>query len=217
MPDQFEGDAAPNSTPEPAPASEPSFIERVKLGLVDGAKSFLIDMWLARHTPETVMPLMHKVLSAAKEEFADAVANGGGIYAVGYCFGARYVLLLGGEHTDSVMWGQDKPGDEEQGTAKKGPFIKAGVVAHGTQVAPDDIAAVKVPMSLICVEDDPLFPEEVRKAGEDALVKSGVEHEIKIYPGVPHGFAVLGDYDDSKIKEAQQQAFGEMLGWLQSH
>jgi len=44
-----------------------------------------------------------------------------------------------------------------------------------------------------------------------------VEHEVKIYPGVPHGFAVLGDYEDPKIKEAQQQAFGEMLGWLQAH
>jgi len=216
MPDQFDGDAVPTSTVEPKPQSEPSIIERLKLGLVDGAKSFMIDMWLARHTPEKVLPLLHKVIDAAKEEFADAVANGGGIYGVGYCFGAKYILQLGGQHADTAIWG-DKPGDEEQGTAKKGPFIKAGAIAHGTQVVPDDISGVTVPMSLICVEDDPLFPEEIRKAGENALVKSGVEHEFKIYPGVPHGFAVLGDYNDSKIKEAQQQAFGEMLGWLQSH
>ncbi|KAF2436075.1 dienelactone hydrolase family protein [Tothia fuscella] len=217
MPDQFDGDAAPNSAPEAAPEAEPSLIERLKLGVADTAKSFLIDMWLARHTPEKVLPLLHKVLEAAKEEFADAVANGGGIYAVGYCFGAKYVLLLGGQHLDSVMFGVDKPTDEEAGTSSKGPYIKAGAVAHGTQVTPADISGVKVPMSLICVEDDPLFPEEIRKAGEDALVKSGTEHEFKIYPGVPHGFAVLGDYADSKIKEAQQQAFGEMLGWLQAH
>jgi dienelactone hydrolase len=170
-------------------------------------------MWLARHTPEKVLPVMHKVIDAAKEEFADAIANGGGIYAVGYCFGAKYVLLLGGEHADT----EAAAADEEQPVVKKGPYIKAGTIAHGTQVTPDDISAVKVPMSLICVENDPLFPEEIRKAGEDALVKNGIEHEIKIYPGVPHGFAVLGDYDDSKIKEAQQQAFGEMLGWLQAH
>jgi dienelactone hydrolase len=201
--------------------------------LADGAKSFMIDMWLARHTPEKVLPLLHKVIDAAKEEFADAVANGGGIYGVGYCFGAKYILLLGGQHADTAAFGQTKPDDEEQGSTKNGPFIKAGAVAHGAQVVPADIAAVTVPMSLVCVEDDPLFPEEIRKAGEDSLVKNGVEHEIKIYPGVPHGkssrsdwyffhshysgFAVLGDYDDSKIKEAQQQAFGEMLGWLQAH
>ena len=207
-------------------------IEKIKLGFVDVAKSFTIDMWLARHTPEKVLPLLHKVIDGAKEEFADAVSNGGGIYAVGYCFGAKYVLLLGGEHPDSIIWSPEKPGAEEEGTVKKGPFIKAGAVAHGTQVTPDDIASVKVPVSIICVEDDPLFPDETRKAGEDALAKSGVEHEVKVYPGVPHGkfcclatiavlttpgFAVLGDYPDSKIKEAQQQAFAEMLGWLQSH
>lgn len=177
----------------------------------------MIDMWLARHTPGKVLPLLHKVISAAKEEFADAVANGGGIYGVGYCFGAKYILLLAGEHPDSVIWGQENPGAEEEGMVKKGPFIKVGAVAHGTGVTPTDIASVKVPMSLICVQDDPMFPEEIWKAGEDALVKSGVEHEIKIHPSVPHGFAVLGDYEDAKIKEAQQQAFGEMLGWLQAH
>jgi dienelactone hydrolase len=189
----------------------------VKHGIFDGAKSFMIDMWLARHTPAKVLPLLHKVISAAKEEFADAIANGDGIYGVGYCFGAKYILLLGGEHSDSVIWGQETPGDEEEGMVKKGPFIKTGVVAHGTGVTPSDIANVKVPMSMICVQDDPMFPEEVWKAGEDALVKGEIEHEVKIYPGVPHGFAVLGDYNNAKIKEAQQQAFGEMLGWLQAH
>jgi len=217
MPDQFDGDPAPNSVPEPTSPAEPSFIERFKLGIVDSAKSFMIDMWLARHTPEKVLPLLHKVITAAKDEFADAIANGGGIYAVGYCFGAKYVLLLAGEHPDSLLWGQETPSAEEEGMIKKGPFIKTGAVAHGTQVTPGDISAVRVPISIICVEDDPLFPDEIRKAGEDALVKSGVEHEVKIYPGVPHGFAVLGDYEDPKIKEAQQQAFGEMLGWLQAH
>lgn len=216
MPDQFEGDPAPNAVSEPLPEHEPSFLDRVKHGIVDGTKSFMIDMWLARHTPEKVLPLLHKVISAAKEEFADAIANGGGIYGVGYCFGAKYILLLAGEHPDSVIWGHEKPGAEEEGMIKKGPLIKVGVVAHGTGVTPTDIASVKVPVSLICVQDDPMFPEEIWKAGEDALVKSGIEHEVKIYPGVPHGFAVLGDYDDTKIKEAQQQAFGEMLGWLQA-
>ena len=34
------------------------------------------------------MPILQRFIAGAKEEFADAVANGGGIYAVGYCFGA---------------------------------------------------------------------------------------------------------------------------------
>jgi dienelactone hydrolase len=180
-------------------------------------------MWLARHTPEKVLPILHKVLDAAKEEFADAIANGGGIYVAGYCFGAKYALLLAGENPDSVLWSalsaqpEATPGQPEEGKVRKGPFVKTAAVAHGTQVTPDDIGNVKVPVSIICVEDDPLFSDEIRKKGEDLLEKSGVEHEVKVYPGVPHGFAVLGDYADEKIKQAQSQAFAEMLGWLQAH
>lgn len=90
----------------------------------------MLDMWLARQTPEKVLPLLHKVIDGAKEEFADAVANGGGIYAVGYCFGGKYVLLLAGERPDTVMRGQAVK-DEEAGVVKSGPLIKAGALAHG--------------------------------------------------------------------------------------
>lgn len=77
-----------------------------------------------------VLPLLHKVIEGAKDEFADAVANGDGIYAVGYCFGGKYVLLLGSELPDTVAKGQAEK-DEEQGVVKSGPQIKAGAIAHG--------------------------------------------------------------------------------------
>lgn len=147
-------------------------------------KSFLIDMWLARHTPEKVLPLLHKVIEGAKEEFADAVANGGGIYAVGYCFGAKYVLLLGSEQSDLVA---EAPKDEEEGATKTAPLIKAGALAHGTLITAEDIEAVKVPISMACVENDSLFPEEVLEAGRKSLEKNKVEHEIEVYKNVPHG------------------------------
>ena len=69
------------------------------------------------------MPLLQKVVEGAKEEFADAVANGGGMYAVGYCFGGKYILLLAHD--------QDQT-DVEKGTVKKEPVIKAGALAHGS-------------------------------------------------------------------------------------
>lgn len=113
MPDQFAGDPAPNSVTDTNAAEEsnPSIIEKIKVGAAETAKSFLIDMWLARHTSEKVLPILHRVLDTAKDEYADAVANGGGIYAAGYCFGAKYVLMLAG--------GQP-------------PTIKVGAIAHGT-------------------------------------------------------------------------------------
>ena len=215
---RFAGDPAPNST-DPAYLNQenPSLIERVKLGVTETAKSFLIDMWLARHTPEKVLPILHDVLERAREEFADAVANGGGVYAAGYCFGAKYVLLLGGDTKDSAAWGQERAKDEEEGVKAKGPGIKAGAIAHGTLITKEDIGGIMVPISMVCVENDQLFPDEVREEGKKTLAAGSVEHEVKVFGGVPHGFAVLGDYEDGQIVEKQKEAFQQMLGWLKSH
>ncbi|KAI9710493.1 MAG: hypothetical protein M1820_002629 [Bogoriella megaspora] len=216
MPDQFSGDPAPNSTdPTYVEQTNPSLIERVKLGVTETAKSFLIDMWLARHTPEKVLPILQDVLEKCKEEFADAVANGGGVYAVGYCFGAKYVLLLGSELKDTVAWGE-KPRDEEKGVKTKEPGIKVGALAHGTMITKEDIEGVKVPISMACVENDQLFPDEVREEGKKVLEAGTVDHEIQVYGGVPHGFAVFGDYADEKIVAKQKDAFSQMLEWLKS-
>ncbi|KAH9999766.1 alpha/beta-hydrolase [Xylariaceae sp. FL0662B] len=224
MPDLFEGDPAPNSSAvADAETQGSSLIDVFKLKAVETAKSFLIDMWLARHTEEKTMPILEKVIEACKGEFADAVGNGGGIYAVGYCFGGRYVLLLASERaqTQTGWSGTQRPADEEAGEgagpAKTGPYIKAGVLAHATLVSPNDFQGLKVPVSLICVEDDPLFPDEVRKAGEDYMSKNNVEHEVQVYPGVPHGFGVVGDYEDAHIKNAQATAFEQMLKWIKEH
>jgi dienelactone hydrolase len=215
MPDQFAGDAAPNSASMPEVTQETSWLDTFKLKGAEVTKSFMIDMWLARHTPETVMPVMNKVIEGAKEEFADAVANGGGIYGIGYCFGAKYILILAGtqgDHTTSA------PKDEEQGSVKKEPVLRAGAVAHGTMVAKEDLEGVKAPVYIAAVENDPLFSEEeVLTPGRRAMEANKVEHEIQVFSGVPHGFAVLGDYDDPKIKQSQTQAFGQMLGWIQGH
>ncbi|KAI8939063.1 hypothetical protein NX059_004902 [Plenodomus lindquistii] len=218
MPDQFDNDPAPNSVDMTEISKEASWLESVKLRTAEGIKSFMIDMWLARHTPEKVLPVLHKVVEAAKEEYADAVANGGGIYGVGYCFGAKYILILAGELPDTVAWGQAAPGDEEQGTVKKAPVLKAGAIAHPTMTTREDLEAVKAPVYIAAVKDDPMFSEDdVLTPGRRVMETNKVEHEIQVFSGVPHGFAVLGDYEDAKIKQSQVQAFGQMLGWIQSH
>lgn len=218
MPDQFDNDPAPNSVDMTEVSQEASWLESVKLKTAEGIKSFMIDMWLARHTPEKVLPLLHKVVEGAKEDFADAVANGGGIYGVGYCFGAKYILILAGEHPDTVAWGQAAPTDVEQGTVKKAPVLKAAAIAHPTMLTKEDLSAVKVPTYFAAVHDDPMLNEdEVLTPGRRDLETNKIEHEIQVFSGVPHGFAVLGDYDDPKIKQSQAQVFGQMLGWIQSH
>lgn len=219
MPDQFDNDPAPNTVDMTQISQEASWLESIKLRTAEGIKSFMIDMWLARHTPEKVLPLLHKVIEGAKEEYADAVANGGGIYGVGYCFGAKYILILSGELPDTVAWGQAaEPKDEEQGATKKAPVLRAGAVAHPTMVLKEDLENVRAPVFIAAVKDDPMFSEdEVLTPGRRVMETNKVEHEVETFDGVPHGFAVYGDYEDSKIKQSQMQAFGKMLGWIQSH
>ena len=191
-------------------------IEQVKMGFATTAKSFLLDMWLARQTPEKVLPILYKVTEGAKEEFADAVANGGGIYGAGYCFGGKYVCLLASELQDPEA--SKKSGmDEEQGIVKKEPFIKCGTFAHGTSVTQDDLKNIKSPVSIVAVENDQLFPDEVRNAGQKELEAGNIEHELHVYSDVPHGFAVVGEYEDVKIQEAQKKAFEQMISWLKAH
>lgn len=179
MPDMFGGDLAPGSSAVIDESS--SLLEQVKLKAAEMAKSFVIDMWLARITPDKVMPILHKVIEAAKDQYADAVKHGEGIYAVGYCVGGRFVLLLGKETK------KPEGGDEETGDQTTGPYIKAGAVAHAASVDPEDFKDVKVPLSLVCVENDPLFSDAVRTAGEETMSKGNLEHEVQVYPQVPHG------------------------------
>ncbi|KIW16123.1 hypothetical protein PV08_06174 [Exophiala spinifera] len=215
MPDQFNGDPAPNSTAIPA-EEHIGLLEQFKLKAAETAKSFLVDMWLARQTPEKVLPILRKVIESAKDEYADAIAHGDGIYCVGYCFGGKYTVILAAEHEDTVKVGATTQ-DEEAGMLKKAPLIKAGAVAHATLVTREDLKAVKAPLTMVCVENDPLFPAEILEDGKKDFATSNVEHEVKMYSAVPHGFAVYGDYDSPSIKEAQTLAFQQMLNWLQSH
>ncbi|KEF60246.1 uncharacterized protein A1O9_05096 [Exophiala aquamarina CBS 119918] len=218
MPDQFGGDPAPNTkaiSSEEEPPS-PNILEQFKLRAAETAKSFLVDMWLARQTPEKVLPILLKVIETARDEYADALAHGGGIYSVGYCFGGKYTVLLAGEDPGSLLNGGQAAKDEEAGVVKE-PLIKAGAVAHATLVTREDLKGVKVPLSFVCVENDPLFPDEILEEGKKQFAASNLVHEIKTYPGVPHGFAVYGDYDSPTIKESQQSAFQQILSWIQSH
>lgn len=232
MPDQFNGDPAPNAANTATSPSaetrmvgneagaqpqahEPSIIERIKLGTAEVAKSFLIDMWLARHTAHKVMPILQSVLAGVREQFADAVANGGGIYGVGYCFGAKYVLLLCGELADSVVAGQKAPEDEqERGEVVHGPALKAGAVAHGTLVTREDLEAVRRPVVMVCCRDDPVFPEAIVVKGRESFEKNGVENKIQFFDA-PHGFAVVGDYESEEIKKDQKEAFELMSDFLE--
>ncbi|KAI4849674.1 dienelactone hydrolase [Aureobasidium sp. EXF-8845] len=221
VPDQFNNDPAPNAVFS-AGDNNTSFLESLKLRAAEVAKSFRLDMWLARHTPSSVLPRLSKVLSAVKDEFADAVQAGGGVYCVGVSVGGRHALLLASELGADVLEGQKEVSEEaagkvEEGMIRRGPDVKAAVILHGATIEREDFTGVKSPIALLTVDEDALFSDEVREAGVKSLKEKGVEVQEWTYPGVPHGFAVVGEYQDEAIKQAQKQAFEVVLEWLKAH
>lgn len=184
MPDLFAGDPAPETTNTTTSAdTEASWLDTIKSHVVATSKSFVIDMWLARHTPEKVMPILSTVLERATEEFADSVGSGGGVYAVGYCLGGKYVLTMAAAAAQQGQ-GLEQQGNEravEDGMMKSGPMIKCGAVAHGTLVTREDFRGVVAPVSLVCVGE--CFASCLLYIGiEGVLLTSVTQRTIRCFP-----------------------------------
>jgi len=196
MPDLFNGDPAPNAANVATETEEQfSLLDQIKMRAVEGVKGFMIDMWLARHTPENTIPIIENALKAIKEQYGDKeYRTSHGIHVVGYCFGGKYALRL---------------------AATEG--VSATAVAHGTMISREDFVGVKSPVTFACVENDPLFPDEVREEGLKLLQEKGIEHELKVYKGVPHGFAVYGSYPDQHIKSSQEEVYNQFVEFISNY
>jgi len=42
------------------------------------------------------------------------------------------------------------------------------------------------------IENDMFFPDEIRDEGRKQLQNNNVDHELRVYPGVPHGMCYPG-------------------------
>ncbi|KAA8901952.1 Alpha/Beta hydrolase protein [Sphaerosporella brunnea] len=196
MPDLFHGDPAPNAASVTAEAEEDmNLLDQIKMKAVEGIKGFMIDMWLARHTPENTMPIIDSVLKEVQEKYGDkSYTISLGTYVVGYCFGGKYALRLAG--TDKIV---------------------AAAVAHPTMTSKEDIEGVKQPITFACVEGDPHFPDDFREEARQFFKEHKLEHEMRVYKDVPHGFAVYGSYPDYHIKSSQEEAFEQFVQFLDRH
>jgi dienelactone hydrolase len=116
------------------------------------------------------------------------------IAAVGYCFGAKYVV----RHL--------RPNK-----------IDVGYVAHPSFVEADELKAIEGPFSIAAAETDAIFPAEKRHESEIILKETGVPYQINLYSGVVHGFAVRADLSSKVGKYAKENAFLQALAWFEEH
>ncbi|KAL2134010.1 hypothetical protein VTI74DRAFT_1215 [Chaetomium olivicolor] len=151
--------------------------------------------WLARgsdgnnpHTKEAVDPIVVDGIKALKEEYGIQK-----IGAVGYCFGAKYVV----RHY------------------KHG--INVGYVAHPSFVDEDELAAISGPLAISAAETDSIFPADKRHKSEEILKKTGLPYQINLFSGVEHGFAVRCDPSVKLQKFAKEQAFLQAVTWFDEY
>ena len=138
--------------------------------------------WRAHHGDAETLP---PALAVASELRARHTA----VYTIGYCFGARYAVLL----AQAV---KGAPG-----------AVEAFAVAHPSFVTTSDIEAVRAPGLFLLAEVDSAFPEEAVAAARVAMAMTGLPHEFRgPYPGTVHGFAVRGSEDDPRVVAAREDA-----------
>ncbi|KAL2116221.1 hypothetical protein VTJ04DRAFT_10476 [Mycothermus thermophilus] len=157
--------------------------------------NFNIMDWIAHgstgdnpHTKEAVDPIVIDAIKALKEEYGIKRLG-----AVGYCFGAKYVI----RHY------------------KNG--IDVGYVAHPSFVEEDELAEITGPLAISAAETDAIFPAEKRHRSEEILKKVGQPYQINLFSQVEHGFAVRGDVSIKAQKFAKEQAFLQAVTWFNEY
>ena len=183
MPDLFYGD--------PIPLNRPADFDIMK--------------WMKPHGPDSVDPIIQKSLEEMRSKY-DCKHIG----AVGYCFGAKYVVRF----------------------LKKGT-LDAGYCAHPSFVTPEELKAIEGPLAISAAgqsishgsipqmradhkhlpETDQIFPTEKRHESEVILKETGLPYQIFLFSGVEHGFAVRADISVKHVKMAKEQAFEQAVHW----
>jgi len=180
VPDFFQGDPVPL---EMFPAFERhGVLGKVKDNMDVVAFMLKLGPWTLKHKESVVLPLMDAVLGDLRSNGVTKIG------AIGYCWGGKYSVLLGGRE----FYG-----------------IQAAVQCHPSMLKKEVVAKLRVPSLWNCAEEDPMFTPKLRKQSEEILKKNRIPHEFIDYPGTLHGFAVRGDVKDEKLKMAVDRTITE--------
>jgi len=145
--------------------------------------------------------VMGDVEAVLEQLGADPRVGPGGLGVVGYCMGGGYALAAAGTFPERFA---------------------AAAIFHGGNLAtekPDSphtlASAVRARVYVGAAEIDPAFPPAQQERLGRALAEAGVAHEIEVYPGARHGFAVTGHavYDH----EASERHWSRLLRLFEEH
>jgi dienelactone hydrolase len=132
------------------------------------------------------------------------------IGAAGFCWGGQHVVLLAQDTPSSRV---QRAGD---GSGQISSLIDAGFTGHPSSIdVPQEIESVTIPLSIAVGDVDSVMKkEQVYQTKEILEKKKAGDHEVVVYPGATHGFAVRGDPRDPAARQKQEKAEAQALSWF---
>ncbi|KAL4590217.1 hypothetical protein LXL04_003143 [Taraxacum kok-saghyz] len=142
--------------------------------------------WIKNHRQMEAIPFAKSVIQALKEKGISKIG------AAGFCWGAKVVVELAKEAE-----------------------IQVAAILHPALLTLDDIKGVKVSIAILGAEIDKWSPPELVKEFELALkAKPEIDHFVKIYSGVSHGWTVRWKDDDEIAVKCAKEAHEDLLAWF---
>lgn len=92
-----------------------------------------------------------------------------------------------------------------------------GAIGHDPALPDDFVAGCRCPVLGLFGADDHAVPVAVAGAFDKALTVAGVEHDIVVYPGQPHGFFELDRYGEAGHEDAAADAYQRVSDFLARH
>ncbi|KAI0640315.1 Alpha/Beta hydrolase protein [Trametes polyzona] len=115
-------------------------------------------------------------------------------FAVGYCFGAPFVMNLLAED-----------------------WVTAGAFAHPAFLDEGHFERIKRPLLMSSPEDDFTFPHAARRRAEDILVERRATYFVQIFGGASHGFATRPDPALRAERWAKEESARAVVQWFDHH
>ncbi|ORY68800.1 Alpha/Beta hydrolase protein [Pseudomassariella vexata] len=140
------------------------------------------------------------------------------IGVAGFCWGGYYTVLLAKDLPENQI--ATPPGSDDDGNiGEKVSLIDCAFTAHPSLISvPKDIVAVKRPLSVANGPDDAFLGREKMVMLQQILgAQEHIAHEVVVYDGAKHGFAVRGDPRDPKQAELGARAEDQAVSWFRKH
>ncbi|VFQ88160.1 unnamed protein product [Cuscuta campestris] len=145
--------------------------------------------WKLNHPAEKGYADAKLVISALKEMGISMVG------VAGFCWGGKVAVKVANDTKE----------------------VQAAVLLHPSDVTADEMKAVEVPIAILGAERDNGLPQDQMNLFDQILSSNKIEHRVKTYPGVCHGWTIRYFHNDPFAVNSAAEAHADMINWFEKH